>query len=117
MAWTLGGVTIRSPHKKKVDQSSSRVLNRGLDGSFHRDFVGNEKKIFDCFWSPMFPEDVTTILAAYNAQRTLGTSYALVISETGFSFSGNVLIELNPYDFEIPNVYTHPDVPVRFIEV
>jgi hypothetical protein len=116
MSWTLDGTVIRSPHQKRLDRSSVSVLNRTLSGGHVRDFIGSQKMVIDCSWMPIFPADLQAVLAAYDDQRLNGTAKTLVINETGLSFSGSVLIVINPEDFTIPNNYEYPDFSVRFIE-
>ncbi len=116
MSWTLGGVAIRSPHQKKVTDDINEATNRTLSGKFYRDFIGSKKKIFDCAWRPIEKADFDTIMAAYDSQADSGTNVALVISESGLTFSANVLIVVANYDFSIPNTYTYRDFQVKFIE-
>lgn len=117
MSWTLGGVSIRSAHKKVINPSVATSTKRALSGRFTRDAIGEKKMILSCAWTPMEEQDYNTIVAAYLDQVENGTSKALVISETGFSFSGNVIIQISAFEFGIPNQYEVRDMEVEFIEI
>jgi hypothetical protein len=115
MSWTLNGSPIRAPHDKKITENVRKVIHEPLSGGFVRDFIGSRKKIIDCKWSPMFPDDYTTLFEAFTSQELTATTYILEISEIGFS--AEVLIDFDSYSLPYPNNYDLREISVRFYEV
>ena len=94
MSFTLAGSAIPTPSKKTESSDAIVVNHKCIDGTNTRDFVGTEKRIFECEWANIEYSDFQTIKNAYEDQRDNGTAKNLTISETGLSFNANVLITI-----------------------
>lgn len=117
MAWVLAGDTIPAPQNKRIERSAITVTHRTLDGGFTRDFLGSEKDIISGDYDPISRADAETIIAHWEDQQQNGTTKSLVITEDGFTFSGNVHINISPSAFPIANSYDYQTLSVIFTEV
>jgi len=115
--WILDGNQIPTPQRKVIKNDVVAVVHRTLDGGFSRDFVGSEKKIFECEYTPISAEDYEVIRAEYEDQRDNGTAKILTISDDDFTFSAGVIISMPEMNFNFANHYNYRNVKINFTEV
>lgn len=115
MSWILGGDTINAPQSKVEERRIQSVVHRTINGLHSRDFIGAEKKVFECEWSTISQADFDTIVRHYNGQIDSGETVSLEITE--LNFAADVLIEIGNIDFNIANHYGYRKFSARFIEI
>jgi hypothetical protein len=115
--WVLAGDPILEPLKKTVTRSAMAVTNRTLSGSNRRDFIGSEKKIITIQYEYATQAELDVIFTHWEDQQQNGTSKLLTVTKTGFTFSGNVLIDISTIDMPARLTYDYQAVTVTFTEI
>lgn len=115
MAWSINGNTIQAPANKTIKHDIQEATRRTLDGSYTRDYIGSEKKVFICEYPTISKVEYDWIRGFYENQRDNGTTMTLVIDE--ISFNAPVIIDLEEYDLPIPNHYNWRALKLTFIEI
>jgi hypothetical protein len=115
--WTLNGTEIPAPNSKPITRNVQEVTHRTLNGSFSRDFVGDEKIIIEAEYEHISASDYNVLNTIYEDQRDNGTEVTLVINDTDFSFNAPVLIKIDEIDFDLPNHYNYRKCRITFTEV
>ena len=117
VGWLLQGNPIPAPSKTQIKNDVQKVTRRVLDGSYSRDYIGSEKKVFECEYDFISAADYDFIKGQYDEQRLYGTAKTLAITKTGLTFSGSVIIDFQDMGLPIPNHYNYRSVKINYYEV
>lgn len=115
MAWKINGNPILAPRNKTAKHDVQEATRRTLNGSYTRDYIGEEKKVFICEYPTITKAAYDYIRAFYEDQRDNGTTMTLVIDE--LDFNAPVIIDLEEFDLPIPNHYNWRALKITFIEI
>ena len=101
MAFILDAVTIRAP--KEIDESNSTQVaqNRTLSGAVTRDYFGSNKKVWVLQYETTKKTDFDTINTIYLSYLSTGTAKTWSVTETNYTASANVHVDLQVREFRI----------------
>jgi hypothetical protein len=105
--WQINGHPIQAPSKKKKVLDIASQTHKTLDGSYSRDYIGNEKMVLQCEWENISLADYQVLSDARDRQINSGLAVRLTISETGFTYNAMTILHLPDIDFHLPNHYSY----------
>ena len=99
MSYQLDGTDIRAPHRMSEANSTQYAQVRTLDGSINRDFFGSNKRVWKLEYNNTQKAEYDTIYAIYSAYLSDNTAKTFVVSETNYSITATVHIDLQERGF------------------
>jgi hypothetical protein len=100
-AYTLNGTGIKAPNSMQEDNNTQYAQQRTLSGSVNRDYFGSNKRVWKLEYKNISKANYDIINTAYQAYLSSGTAQTWVISETNYSVSTTVHINLDSRGFSV----------------
>lgn len=82
MSYLIAGVEIKRPNSMRWTTSSQFAQNRGLDGTISRDYMGDDKNIWELSYTNVPDNHYQNIVAVYQDYKTNGVRYFETPGET-----------------------------------
>lgn len=101
MAYSLSATTIRRPYSFSESNSTQVAQNRTLDGSINRDYMGSNKRVWVLEYQNTNKTDYDIIKAIYDAYLSTASAVALAITETNYTVTATVHVDLQERGFSI----------------
>lgn len=101
MAYTLDGSNIRAPHEMDETNSTQVAQVRTLDGTISRDYFGSNKKVWTLNYNNTKKADYDTINTLYQTYLSTATPLTWEITETNYSVSTSVHVDLSQRNFRV----------------
>lgn len=91
MAYILSSTTIKRPNAMEVINSTQLAENRTLDGTNHRDYFGDSKRIWTLTYVNTKKADYDTLNAIYLTYLSSGAAVTWQITETNYTVSSTTV--------------------------
>ncbi len=101
MAYTLNGTQIKAPQSMQEDNNTQYAQQRTLQGNIGRDYFGSNKRVWKLEYKNIQKTAFDTIDTAYQAYLTSGTAQTWVITETNYTVSTTVHVNLDSRGFTV----------------
>lgn len=91
MSYLLDSTQIKAPQSIKESNSTQLAQNRTLDGSFHRDYFGDNKRSWQLQYINTKKADYDTIKTKYDAYLNDNTAKAWEVTETNYTIAATTV--------------------------
>ncbi len=101
MSYALNGSAIKSPQSIEETNNTQYAQQRTLGGTVGRDYFGSNKRVWKLEYKNISKDAYDTINTAYQSYLSTGTGVAWVSTETNYSFSTTVHVNLDSRGFTV----------------
>ena len=116
--YILNGSIIRRPSQFTETNNTQVAQNRTLDGTYTRDYFGNNKRIWVLNFTTVKKSDYDVIKAIYDSYLSTGIAKTWEVTETNYTISEvNVHIDLQERGFTIKGTDYLSDFTLTLTEV
>ena len=116
MAYSLASTEIRRPHSISETNSTQVAQNRTLDGSVNRDYFGDNKRVWVLDYKNTNKTDYDTIKTIYTNYLANATAVALSITETNYTVTATVHVDLLDRGFTVKGTSYISDFTLTLME-